>query len=998
MERPRTTPVCLALLGLLLFAGPAWAVCPVIQIPPDQNDFLVPPGCHYMIVKIWGGGGNGGFTGLAAGKGGGGAAVTAVFEVFGGEHYRGSPAGQHPGYAGWGSASYLEDMSLPDIDKAVVIAAGGGAGGTNWGAPGSGGPDGGAGGGYVGQDGQDGTWQGSPVAGGGQGGAENEGGVGGGGSGSNNANGKPGGDHPCSPNSDEKCGQGGGSLVSGGYGGLGRRGGGGGGSYTSGTIGVSAGGGGGASYVRPGGRLVYERRYDGNREKPGNEKDPHRHGAGGGGVPAGIGHALGNGGQIFVMFDALDIDPEVTTRWKPMRSDDRMEVVFDSPIELESATLDIKDPDGIPVAVDPQTIQPESAPPGIFRYKLLWNGPWTRSAGQGTERLPAGNYTLVVRGTPVEGEWEMKSAPYDRISLVEVTSVVFESAPGSAPLTPNPTLPDVGDQDPAQGRSYEDEAGEAHPGQRIFSEALTPSGPWLRAASIRIQTVPVVSDVPEGTPLVTIYLKSFDVDDPALSTPAKPNEADADLDTLPVIVADNRGACGALRGGSCHASVALPFGVATHTTPFLVSSWPGDNYRVAASTSAAWLEKLVAIQPSAYGEVKVKEPNGTTMPLDEPGKDCVSEMLTVWRTLHLEMDATAIEPTDPLSPERNFLVGKVAAMRAQGGSPPPMSPNELVLMPQPTNPPLGLADGSVHLPGGSGRFENGTIVLGSGAGALTFPLAGNGADFVRGSGPFVIPFTLTSAEIGAPLTGFVLRWDGPDFVLSVSVPPSYVGGSLAAMGTQWTVTAASGTQVTVSTATEPPSFLLVDDDNAQRLPPFSSLLTEASDDPALNILAQAYVRPAYDLPGTGRIAAFRRNVPIDVPGAAAQQVADGRDFSTVHTPNHWATYLQGAFQGPASQLSLAGFADRDSDHEAVLYGHVPDFTLSGGALIFPEPVRDSGGCSFSEAMSTVVAHELGHLFDLRHSSGAIMMSGNLCDPKRYFSAGGLKTIRSTPGQ
>jgi hypothetical protein len=258
---------------------------------------------------------------------------------------------------------------------------------------------------------------------------------------------------------------------------------------------------------------------------------------------------------------------------------------------------------------------------------------------------------------------------------------------------------------------------------------------------------------------------------------------------------------------------------------------------------------------------------------------------------------------------------------------------------------------------------------------------------------------LTAAGVGAPLTGNVSRWEGTDFALSVNVPHSYVGGTLTAMGTQWTVAEANGIQVTVSPGTEPPSFLLVDDDNAQRMPPFSSLLTEASDSPSLNILAQAYIHPAYNLPGTGRIAPFRRNialVPLDV---ATQQLADGRDLSTVHTPSHWAAYLQGAFQGPENPFGQGGYADHDGDTEPVAFGFTPVRSLlSKGALIFTEGIRDNGLCGFSEVMSSTVAHELGHLFGLRHESGAIMTQGQACSAKPYFSDGGLRDIRETSGQ
>jgi hypothetical protein len=202
-------------------------------------------------------------------------------------------------------------------------------------------------------------------------------------------------------------------------------------------------------------------------------------------------------GRIVVMFDTLDIDPEATTRWKPMRSDTAMDIVVDSPIELQlnSAVLEITGPDLAPVIVDHRDFVAEIGPGGAFRYRVQWDGPWTRSDGT---RLPAGNYKAIVRGTPVGATWEMESQPYDRISLVEVKEVKLEYAHGG-PLEDNPNIGG---------------------GLRIFAEAMEPAdvNPQAEIFDKVKVTATIEPEMPDAATLpvpITVSFRSLDVDDPA---------------------------------------------------------------------------------------------------------------------------------------------------------------------------------------------------------------------------------------------------------------------------------------------------------------------------------------------------------------------------------------------------------------------------------------------------------------------------------------------------
>jgi hypothetical protein len=70
----------------------------------------------------------------------------------------------------------------------------------------------------------------------------------------------------------------------------------------------------------------------------------------------------------------------------------------------------------------------------------------------------------------------------------------------------------------------------------------------------------------------------------------------------------------------------------------VVSRQQGDNYRVGASMHSEWVGGLEAIQNTGEGELR--HTSGESL-LDQSGQfnhPQVSELLTVWRTLHLEVD------------------------------------------------------------------------------------------------------------------------------------------------------------------------------------------------------------------------------------------------------------------------------------------------------------------------------------------------------------------------
>ena len=136
-----------------------------------------------------------------------------------------------------------------------------------------------------------------------------------------------------------------------------------------------------------------------------------------------------------------------------------------------------------------------------------------------------------------------------------------------------------------------------------------------------------------------VHVRVFDVDDPEdQSVEIDPNGTAGD---------DNIGTNGgpkALRGSSGSDGEAR--------IPVLLSTQPGDNFRIAAACEKPWLDGLVV------SGTDVREANGQ---MPDIAKGRVSDMVTAWRYLHLE-----VETMGPV--QCNQLRGTVAALKhVQGG-------------------------------------------------------------------------------------------------------------------------------------------------------------------------------------------------------------------------------------------------------------------------------------------------------------------------------------------
>jgi hypothetical protein len=208
-----------------------------------------------------------------------------------------------------------------------------------------------------------------------------------------------------------------------------------------------------------------------------------------------------------------------------------------------------------------------------------------------------------------------------------ITSVLFEAI--DSVLDPNPNA-----------------GGEL----RIFPDKQGPQDA-INRAKVRVKaslTVPL--------PGVTIFFKSFDVDDPSTDlAPVDPNGHAGD---------DNRGSpnCGvltrfAIGSAVCAASTTTDdHGIAT--VPFEVTMQPGDNFKIVASLDQSYLNTLYV------DGIDLKEAGGGLVPLTQRTK-----MLTVWRRVHVEVDSMGLVQDNVV--QRNIL-------QAQTGVQTELSVNQLL--------------------------------------------------------------------------------------------------------------------------------------------------------------------------------------------------------------------------------------------------------------------------------------------------------------------------------
>jgi len=681
--------------------------------------------------------------------------------------------------------------------------------------------------------------------------------------------------------------------------------------------------------------------------------------------------------------DKLEIVSE-TQRWKAQRSEAPMKVVFKGPatLDLLSVKLEVTAPADIGTYVP--AIGEVKEVKG--QYTFEWQGPWTYPmlTGSVVEQapLPRGNYTVVVKGKKLPDSPEMVSPEYSKLSLVEVKATEIRAVSGGAALDSNPAV-GLHPEEPATNRV-------ARPGGgwRVFAEA--PTAPDIVQDEVDV-AVTIEPSVPEA---VDVQLRLMDVDDPD----GTPIDKDGDSTTT---VADNNGA------GVIALSVTIAADGTEGVARVKLSHQPGDNFRVVASTSRAWVDSLQAIQPSLKGEVR--EPNGAPLPEDTQ----VSEMTTVWRHLNLEIDSMARPPTGSADAERNFVEGDVTEIKSDnfGGI------DRVVVKAGPGVPGMtNLDDGSPNRSGfgpgwGEGRFQNGRVFWG-GDELVAGHVYANGSDYIEpppGSPATLLNLIFTAKPVsggvlsagkvvaGLPAEGrFKVRPRTVGFPAQNTEPVLFTIGAttwtvpVGGIGSEESVSGPDGPELEYEVRAEAGRalrFRLVDDDQAEAPFGIDTSLLQSSDSPEMNAFAPAYLVPrVFQGPG-GRIAPFVRNVecpPTDqthcLTAEALNTLALGRD-GPMQSDGFLVAFLLGAFQGPATADGdpMPDGGDRINGRE-----------FGEGAMVYSETQREG----LAKCWPQTPVHETGHLLGLGDVEDDIDLMGP-CRTLRsnYFSSDHIQLIR-----
>jgi len=516
---------------------------------------------------------------------------------------------------------------------------------------------------------------------------------------------------------------------------------------------------------------------------------------------------------------------------------------------------------------------------------------------------------------------------------------------------------------------------------------------------------------------LNVYARSFDCDDPSSETNfIDPNDTGAG-GTYPGtaltydVHEDNRGAVDTLKAGKftgqdANAIATIPFTSSDvkKKIDFQVALHPGDSYRAVANGDKEFLKNVRnrdRLDGFRIVDGQVGGAAASDREVREAAKYC-SNVLTVWRQLHVEADSMVAVPTT--GAQRNRADGNITAVtgNATVAQRVTLSVNLATALPSGADSSPNLSSGTPQ----NGRFENGTITIGTGGGATaTAGLLGNGNAFVRRDAGITIPFTVTKAG-QADVTGNVIALAGTTFTLRITggaLVAGHNGGTITVAGVGMGITGVNvgASTVTVGALANIP-FVLVDDD-AFALPSNPNL---SGMDTAFNPCYILVVRDGGGGNHNDQTVPFLLNIAGDDNFVNAYEA--NRGSKNNETDQFWVVYVVSAFQ-PETYITFTdgtALGDGDSASEGLTRGIVIGATSNtalarggNGALIFRECVRDSG---INNALyQRVVAHEVGHQFGLAHATSLMSSSVNNADSDDVFEDRHVNLIRSrvkSPGQ
>lgn len=421
---------------------------------------------------------------------------------------------------------------------------------------------------------------------------------------------------------------------------------------------------------------------------------------------------------------------------------------------------------------------------------------------------------------------------------------------------------------------------------------------------------------------------------------------------------------------------------------------PGDNFRVVANGDAAFLKALVNDDPlqnvGATAQIANKHKQLIVDPRIAGGpasqevrhsSEYVSDVLTVWRFMHVETDSMESVQSYP-HPQANTLDRMIASISGNGAvaqeivfTAPIAGPNHQ----QDTNGDnvLDMADESPSMspnppnPMGNGRFENGWARVGAEPDHVTTSgLDGNGHSFVRRAAGISVPFVVSKVAGPANLTGNVVALAGTTITLKTesaqALENGHNGGVINVAGVEMQITGVNllTNEVTVAVLEDIPVRIHDDDDDSllPRLPMLD--FVQESDNRLENLFADAYIRPVHD--GGGDLNNNQTDIPFILNTSHTDAFYwDSRDNNRA---SFWVVYVLSAFQPAWDSMKR----DDDPIDEKAVFGLTWSKSGTAGIFTYLETLRE--GAPFAnnrpgqpeDFERLTVLHEIGHLLYLDH--------------------------------
>ena len=455
---------------------------------------------------------------------------------------------------------------------------------------------------------------------------------------------------------------------------------------------------------------------------------------------------------------------------------------------------------------------------------------------------------------------------------------------------------------------------------------------------------------------VSLYLRAFDVDDPSADDDEVDSEEEAE---------DNRGTKPGKAGmfTSSNGEIAeLEFREQKAKAEFRVTMQPGDNFRVAAFPDRKYLEKLenddARLSESWAEAARIVDGDmlaAGVKPADAEfpeAKKWLSDTLTVWRFLHVELDSMRQVRNQVLEGTAGTVTRESRSYAGETVS--------AYKVPLGFNIASRLSASARNNDGVEDMFVPGRYIFGE----TSWQIIGNtgyaSADdyaYLYIADAFWERNGVEPAEAAALISGKSFKLEDDDFR---EIP--IVGNSLKAGP--------------------------FTDGSPVPLPPTDRL--EPSDD---NPFFPAYVFPRIDtLPKGPGTVEFSTNLYDDSDLKWLREYFSQFDAAAQdHDETLWTVYLLGAYQGvrwedadPAGDGAVAGEADGEKGTGGLIYW------ASGAEL-----ERSNGGAE-GWRLIDAVPHELGHLFGGDHGDEGLMSDGvdGHPPPTADFSPTTLDKIRS----